>query len=106
MSKFRVAFNVDLSQIAPDAGVSAEAAADAVRALLLKEARANARNELHSIRLDPELDHEVRVIKMAEQMRKLMLTLMAEANLEIDPLSEETPIETELPFEKEYRAAA
>jgi hypothetical protein len=109
VSKYRVAFNLDLAQIAPSLDAkdpSERAAAEVVTTMLINAARLNAKDELQKVRRDPSLESDVKVIRMAEQMRKMMLTLMAEANLEVTHLANDTVISTKLPFEEGYEKAA
>lgn len=110
MSKFRVAFDLDLTDIAPEIATEQQdmkaTVEGVVTSMLLSQARTKAREELHQVRKDPSLDNEVRTIKMGEQLRKIMLTLMAEANLNIEPLPAHTTIQRELPFERNYSCAA
>jgi hypothetical protein len=108
-SKVKVSFNLDLSQIAPevllDASVSLnEGTQEAVTKLLLRGARKTAKDELRKLHRDAVIDADVKVIKTAELMRKIMFTLMAEANMEVEELPESTEIQTQLPFEREYEA--
>lgn len=109
MSKFRVAFDVDLTNIAPELSVGSEdveaTVSNMVSEMLLSQARAHAREELHKVRKDTSIDSDVKVLKMGEQLRKIMLTLMAEANLKIQPLPNDVVIHRELPFEREYSQA-
>ena len=103
MSKFNVAFNVDLANILPvsDGGhrSSQEQASEAVRSLILAGARAQAKAKLQEIRIESESDQDVKMVKMAEQLRIMMFTLMAEANLVVSEISPDTEIQTKLPFE-------
>lgn len=108
MSKFKVAFNLDLSQIAPEAlmgpgEVSLDTIQEVVAKMLLSQARKAAKDKLHSVRRDATMDPDVKVIQMADQIRKMMITLMAEANMSVEKISDDTVISTELPFEKNYR---
>lgn len=106
MSKFNVSFNVDLSHIAPDLGHGSEVTegevSETITKLLLGSARRQATEELHKVRKDACLDNDVKAIRMAEHLRKIMLTLMAEANLKIEAMPEDTAVQTELPFERQY----
>lgn len=110
MSKFKVAFNLDLAQIAPEAlmgpgEVSLETVEEVVSAMFLSQARKAAKDKLHAIRRDSEMDSDVKVIQMSEQIRKMMITLMAEANMSVERLDDSVEISTELPFERSYREA-
>lgn len=108
MSKFKVEFNLDLTQIAPEAleqteEVSLDVVSQTVGRMLLQQARKAAKDRIHQIRRDANLDPDVKVIQMSEQLRHMMLTLMAEANLKIERLSDDVEILTELPFEQNYQ---
>ena len=107
MSKFKVAFNLDLSQIAPEAlmgpgEVPLETVEDVVTTMFINEARRAAKDKLHEIRRDQSMDADVKVIKMSEQIRKMMITLMAQANMSVERISDNVEISTELPFERSY----
>jgi hypothetical protein len=106
--KFRVTMDMDFSQLAPDAlcadGSQVENIRNAFKAMVLNNARAQAKDELHRIRMEPAMSADVKTIRMSEQLRAMMTTLMAEANLSVVPLSDATPIQTELPFERQYAA--
>lgn len=107
MSKFKVAFNLDLAQIAPEAlmgpgEVSLDTVEQVVSAMLLSQARKAAKDRLHAIRKDVAMDSDVKVIQMSEQIRNMMITLMAEANMTVEKLDDSVAISTELPFEKSY----
>lgn len=108
MSKFQVAFNLDLSQVAPEAlmgpePIDLEVVKEAVSAMLLSQARKAARDKLHEIRRDVGMDSDVKIIQMSEQIRKVMITLMAEANMTVTQLRDDVEISTELPFERNYQ---
>jgi hypothetical protein len=108
VSKFKVEFNLDLTQIAPEAveetgEISLAAVSQTVSKMLLQQARKAAKDRMHQIRRDPNLDADVKVIQMSEQVRNMMLTLMAEANLKVERLCDEVEILTELPFEQNYK---
>ena len=107
MSKFKVAFNLDLTQIAPEAlmgsgEVPLSTVEDVVTTMFINEARRAAKDKLHDIRKDQMMDSDVKVIKMAEQIRKMMITLMAEANMTVERIADDVEISTELPFERAY----
>lgn len=105
MSKFKVAFSLDLTQIAPEVGLSQkgeslEEIQEVIASMFLVQTRKAARDKLHEIRCDTSLDSDVKIIQMSEQIRKMMFTLMAEANMSVERLDESVEISTELPFEK------
>jgi len=75
---------------------------EVVTKMLINEARRAAKEELHRIRRDQTMDADVKVIKMSEQIRKMMITLMAQANMTVKQISSNTHISTELPFEDAY----
>lgn len=106
MTKFRIAMDMDFADLAPELLKGSEADQEVVReaftSMLIRGARANAKRELHDIRKDAVMDMDVKAIRMAEQLRKIMSTLMAEANLTVAPLDASTPISTTLPFEERY----
>lgn len=107
MSKFKVSFNLDLTQIAPEAlmgpgNVASSVVEDVVTTMFINEARKAAKDELHRIRRDQTMDADVKVIKMSEQIRKMMITLMAQANMTVEPIGDDVEISTELPFERSY----
>lgn len=109
MSKFKVAFNLDLAQIAPETlmqlgskDVPLKTVSDVVATMLLGQARKSAKDKLHSIRLDSNIDPDVKIIKMSEQIRNMMITLMAESNMSVERLDDSVEIYTELPFERNY----
>ena len=107
MSKFKVSFNLDLSQIAPEAlmgpgEVDLSVVEDVVTRMFINEARRAAKGELHKIRRDTMLDPDVKIIKMSEQIRRMMITLMAQANMSVERIADSVEISTELPFEKTY----
>jgi nitrogen regulatory protein PII-like uncharacterized protein len=107
--KFNISLNVDIENIAPELlaegkAVSPEQVEEAFSTMILNEARQHAKAELHAIRRDAVLDSDVKAIKMAEQLRKIMFSMMAECNMTVTPIAESTPIQTELPFEQRYAA--
>ena len=108
-TKFRVVIDLDLRDIAPDVvcddQVSEEAARDVFQNLILVEARSNAKRELHAIRRDAGMDMDVKSLRMAEQLRKIMGSLMAESNMTVKRLAGDHDISTTLPFENQYGAA-
>jgi len=83
-----------------------EVVRDSFQSMVLKSARADAARELHRVRRDQEIDLDVKSIRMAEQIRKIMATLMAEANIKVESIAEDTPIQTRLPFEEQYDQAS
>lgn len=108
-AKFNISFNVDLSHIAPELMLDGRQPSEAevsevITSKMINQARAFAKSEYHRIRKDASMDNDVKAIKMAEQMQKMMLTLMAQANLEVSLMPESTHIETELPFERRMAA--
>lgn len=109
MSKFRIVMDMDFAELAPEDldGTSADIAVvkDVVSKSLIEGARAQAKRDLHTVRRDRELDQDVKAIRMAEQLRKIMMTMMAEANLSVEELPASTPISTKLPFEDRYEDA-
>jgi hypothetical protein len=107
VSKFKVSFNLDLTQIAPEmlmgpTPVGTDVVEDVVTRMFINEARRAAKDELHRIRRDQAMDADVKVIKMSEQIRKMMITLMAQANMSVEAIGDDVEISTELPFEKAY----
>ncbi len=109
MSKFNISFNMDIQHIAPELlaegkPVTPDQVEEAFTTMLLNDARKSAKAELHKIRTDPVMDSDVKAIKMAQQLRKIMFGIMAEANLVVTPIDEATEIQTELPFEQRYAA--
>lgn len=98
--------DMDFAELAPE-GLSGDSTdLDVVKSVfsktLISGARANAMRELHSVRRDQEMDQDVKAIRMAEQLRKIMSTMMAEVNLHVETLPEATTISTKLPFEERY----
>lgn len=75
---------------------------DVVTRMFINEARRASKEQLHAIRRDQTMDADVKVIKMSEQIRKMMITLMAQANMTVTRISDDTVISTELPFERTY----
>lgn len=106
MSKFRIVMDMDFAELAPEDLVGAASDIDVVKDVVSKSliagARAQAKRDLHTIRKDSDLDQDVKAIRMAEQLRKIMMTMMAEANLSVEELPSATPISTKLPFEDRY----
>lgn len=109
MSKFRIVMDMDFAELAPEdlaeAAGDVNVIKDVVTKTLIQGARAQAKRDLHTIRRDASMDDDVRAIRMAEQLRKIMATMMAEANLSVETLPESTPISTKLPFEDRYEDA-
>ena len=108
-SKFEVLFNVDVSHIAPEmlrgqAEPTADAVKEVITTMLIENARARSKAEFHKIRRDTVMDSEVKTIRMAEQLRSMMLSLMAQANLSVRQIADDVDIQTELPFERQYAA--
>jgi len=83
-----------------------EVVRDSFQSMVLKAARADATRELHRVRRDQDIDLDVKSIRMAEQIRKIMATLMAEANLKVESIEEDVPVHTRLPFEERYQDAS
>lgn len=109
MSKFNISFNVDMQHIAPELVSSGNEinpvqVEEAFTSMILEEARKHAKSELHRIRKDADMDQDVKAIKMSEQLRKMMFSLMAEANVQITPIEDSAIVQTELPFERRYAA--
>lgn len=107
MSKFKVSMDLDLTQIAPEALMGPEpvplsVVEDVFTDMLINEARKASRDSYQKLRRDQDMDPDVKAIKMAEHIRKMMLTLMAQANLSVERLDDSTTILTQLPFEKNY----
>lgn len=109
MSKFRVIFDMDLNHIVPEMEEGSdeqEMVMELVRATLLTNARANIRNDLRKIQNDHNLDFDVKAMRMAGFLKKMMLTLQAEANLTVERLENDVVIKTRLPFENKFAEAA
>lgn len=107
MSKFRIVMDMDFGQIAPEAVGSGPADLETIRevftAAVINPARSQSKADLHKIRTDADMDMDVKAIRMAEHLRKIMATLMAEANLQVQRLPADHEISTELPFERRYQ---
>jgi hypothetical protein len=97
--KARVSFDLDLAQIAPEA--SLEDLQEVVTALLLAPARKTHKEALQAQRRDQTLEGVAKTAAMTRHIHGMMLTLMAEVNCRVDPLPNDAPIETELPFERQ-----
>lgn len=106
MPKVHVGFNVDLGKLNPEAfeGVVdtqefVDVAEETIKAMLLGFARRQALADLRDAQRDPTLTKEQKATRMAAALRKSMLTLQAEANLDVTILPEDTVIPTEHPAE-------
>ncbi|WP_152542543.1 hypothetical protein [Sphingobium sp. Ant17] len=103
-SKFNIQINVDLKDIAPErkGEFNPEIAAAVFQDLILRAARLQMKTQVEATRARPDLDSDVKTIKMAENLRGMMLGIMAEANMTVTELPADTIISTELPFERKY----
>ena len=109
MSKYNISINVDIAHVAPELVEggkvpTSEEVEAALAKLILEQARRKAQDNLRTIQRDPDMDHDVKVIKMGEEMRKLMASIMAEANMTATQIPQSTVIQTELPWEQRYAA--
>lgn len=102
--KAKVTFDLDLSDM--DILSTQAAAEECVQTVLLSAARAQHLQKLQEVRKDTSEDDDVRTIKMAELLKQIKITLIAEANISVEALPDDYPIKTELPFEKRYREPA
>lgn len=99
-SKYRVSFDLDIEGIKPE-----DVTENGVRAAmkrLLNSARAHEKTTLHGIRTSSNLSEDEKAIAMAGCLRGIMASLMAQANLSVESLPDDTHIETRQPFESEY----
>lgn len=101
MTKFRVAFDVDLSKISPEdfgnAGAELEAAEALITSVLLETTRKAALKQLVALRMQAGLSDAQRSTAMAEQLRAAKLTLQAEANLTVEALPDDAVVLDDTP---------
>lgn len=108
MHKYRVSFDLDLGAIAPEPfegsvnGV--DAATEVVSTMLLRNTRLETLVEFRKVQTDPTTSRDEKAERQAMLLRKVMLTLMAEANLAVEKLPDNAVIQTELPFERQMAA--
>lgn len=104
MAKVQVAFSVDLGKLAPgalDGAADQQAAAEqTIRALLFDYARGHALQELRTAQRNGDLTKDQKAEEMARALRRSMLTLQAEANMDVSILPEDTFLSTEHPVER------
>lgn len=98
--KAKVCFNLDLSDMGDFP--TPEAIEEFVRAGILAPARAFQIKKLHEFREDQDMNLDLKAIKMAEQLLRIKLTLLAESNVSIEALPDDYPTSTQLPFERKY----
>ncbi len=103
MTKVLVAFSVDLGKLAPEAFAGSldikGTAEHTIKAMLFDYARGQALADLRNVQKDPSLSKEQKATRMAAALRKSMLTLQAEANMDLTILPEETNLSTTHPVE-------
>lgn len=90
-TKFRVTFDIDLAKISPEAlanGTTDEAAVarTVVTRMLMASNRKASLREMQRIRTSDKLSASEKGQLMAECLRRAKISLMAEANLEVEPL--------------------
>lgn len=95
--KARITFDIDFEQLGADDLAVATAV---VQSQLINAARAYHKNGIQAARLNGDLSEEAKAVKLAEGVRSMMLTLMAQANMAVEALPDDAPISTELPFER------
>lgn len=88
--KIRVSVLLDLSDIAPEAESEADAL-DAVSRLGWKAAHSGHKKALHEARQSDRPDEE-KAVAMAQHLRGIMFTMMAEANTSVEILDSNTPV--------------
>jgi hypothetical protein len=96
MSIVRVSFLLDTSQL----GLGEDIAQGIVKGLLAP-ARLTHKSAIQAARLDGEVPADEKMARIAEGVRGMMLSLMAEANLTIEPMPDDTAVAMELPFERD-----
>lgn len=98
--KFTISFNVDLADVSPEyAGkFTDEIVAKVIKEALINPARANARDQIKATP-QMDMDSDIKSIRMAAHLRHIMLTIMAEANMSIEPLDADHPVSKLLPCE-------
>jgi len=97
MGKFRITFDVDTTAMLPEATlVGIE---EFVTRALIRSARARQKQTFDAAKASDLPDGD-KAAAMAQPMRDMMLTLMAEANLRVETLPDDAYVEMELPFEK------
>lgn len=99
-TNYRVSFNLKIEGISSEDVTENGLTAAITR--LLESARANEKAKLHGIRTSSNLGQDDKAIAMAGCLRGIMLSLMAQANLSVEPLPDDVHIETQLPFERGY----
>jgi hypothetical protein len=99
-SKYRVSFDLNIEGISPD-DVTENGVKAAIERLLTS-ARAHEKTKLHGIRTSSNLSQDEKAVAMADCLRGIMASLMAQANLSVESLLDDTHIETKQPFEHEY----
>jgi hypothetical protein len=106
--KYRVSFDLDLGAVAPEPfeGVvdNDEIAANVVSTMLLKQTRLESLAAFRGLQRETGLSQDEKAERQAVLLKKVMLTLMAEANLSVEKLPDNTEIQTELPFERQMAA--
>ncbi|WP_313392071.1 hypothetical protein [Sphingobium yanoikuyae] len=96
--KVKVSFDLNLS----DKDVtSTDQAAEYVRATLVAAARDHHIKKLHEIRKSSEIPLDDKAVAMAAQLLRIKTTLLAEANMSLEPLAEDHLLSEQLPFERE-----
>ncbi|QWT15333.1 hypothetical protein [Sphingobium xenophagum] len=105
MTAYRLTIDIDTAQFqgafAARSGDEAEALKQLFTTRILTATRKASRDKLHEVRTGNETpDTKARL--MGDELKTVMLTVMAEANLAVEALPADFKVKTELPFEMGY----
>ncbi len=94
--KARISFDLDLSDYAL---ANEEDVQALINDVLLRPARSHAIKGLHAVRKRDDTDLNSKAVDMGTWLQRIKLTLCADANMNVTPLSDDAPINVTLPFE-------
>ena len=97
--KYRLSFDLDLSQISPETASASDAEA-AITSLLIEAARDHHKATFEALRHDQRISYDEKTRAMATHLGGITATLMAEANMSVEALPAGATIKMEMPFEK------